>query len=145
MIDNKTAIASARRRYLSSLKRLAVVNEVVAKIEPLLPSHWSLSFDGFGLSISSYEGENPKEEFRFVCKLIEIATGIKLNKRPSISGDKLIALTAHGYVRKNDESTWFYVGQYQTDQCKMSKKTVQMEVWEVDEGCKDLVGEPADE
>lgn len=140
MIDTKQIILNARKRYLSTLKSLAVAHSLVAKIESVLPKGWMISFYPDSLNISSPERTDVSgalQEFMYVTKVIEIAIGKKLGRKPLI-GDVLYALEAWGWICQNETTLYINVSQYNTKDCKL--RTEMKEVFVLDEDCQHIIG-----
>ena len=143
MIDSKKIIIGARKRYLSTLKALAVANSFAAKIEPVLPRGWTVSFYPDSLDVFCPEREDAQaalQEFMYVAKIVEIAIGKKLSRSPVI-GDELYALAANGWLSQNETTLYINISQHNTKDCKLRKET--KEVFVLDEDCQRIIGDGA--
>ena len=143
MIDSKNIIVNARKRYLSTLKALAVAQSLAAKIGPVLPNGWTIGFYPDSLDISCCEREDVPgalQEFMYVAKVIEIAIGKKLDRSPLI-GDRLYSLNASVWLYQNGTTLYINVSQYNTKDCKLQKET--REVFVLDEDCQRIIGDVA--
>jgi len=99
----------ARERYEGALKEIELCKEIADKIIPSLPDGWDCRIDEtiFSLYITKgWRSETGTDagEFKLVCKLVENATGEKLNKSARVKdgGNNLFCLLAEKYIEKNE-------------------------------------------
>lgn len=132
-MTKQSAYAEIQQIYEDTRMEIRIAAPIAGKVVPLLPEHWESSFviggwRGLHFGRFSYDGGHPVEEFKYVCKLIEIATGMKMEKEPWVSGESLIALQARLYypMTNGDVShphhLTIQVRLYDTRECKLSFK-----------------------
>jgi hypothetical protein len=118
-IDNIHADYRMEARIAASLAR---------KIEPLMPAGWDVSYvigmwHGLCLSrhtsIEAGEG-SPLAEFKLVCRLVELATGMKVPKSPWIDGDRLFGIFGTlDYPLARGYNLRISVRLFETKECKL--------------------------
>ena len=100
------ALRKAKEDYKDTLIKIDVVFELIEKIKLDLPVGWEIKFD-ITLDIMSWH-EAPSSQFRYVCKLVENASGRKL-KRCVLGSSDSPFLKARSFIKVDNGSTGFSI------------------------------------
>lgn len=112
-MDTNKLKKEAKEDYLVILKRIEIGCEIGNIVETLLPNDWKIGFSGYTIEFVCYTADHPKEEFKFVCGLVEKAINKKLTRNVSQYGGTYYGLNADGCIEfehnKKIEYVWVRV------------------------------------